>query len=313
MTIAGCNCAGRPGNSGTPNVRPFGVTSGLYMVPLNADDGTRNGLDLTSTTLGADLLALVNHVDPSKRWYPYQGLRNVTQAQADATYETFDNGERTKLRDGVKNIMFEVTGVTEQYFNATASACTDFGLVLIDVCNNIKGQLEGDTLYPRPVNTGSFDSMYIDAVADASPKVRFTMDYDILTSDGDQWQVLASDFAPIQPNALRGLIDATLTLVDVVSATEFIADAELNYGPANNPLPFKGGVAANFGLYNVTDSAAITPTTVVESTTVRGRYTFTVPAVTASDEVTVDLFKAATGNNMNGYESNTLEFVYSWT
>jgi hypothetical protein len=154
--------------------------------------------------------------------------------------------------------------------------------------------------------------MYIDAVADASPKVRFTMDYDILTSDGDQWQVLAADFAPIQPNALRGLIDVTLTLVDVVSATEFIVDTEMNYGPANNPLPFKGGIAANFALYNVTDSAVITKT-VVESPTVRGRYTFTVPAVTASDAVTADLFKAATGNNMNGYESNTLEFVYSWT
>jgi len=312
MNVAGCNCAGRLGNSGTPTVKPFGVTSGLFQVPLNAEDGTRNGLDLTSPTLGADLLALVNHVDPSKRWYPYQGLRNVTQPQADATYETFDNGERSKLRDGVKNITFEVSGVTEQYFNATSAACVDFGLVLIDVCNNVKGQLEGDMLYPRPVNAGSFDSMYIDAVADAVSKVRFTMDYDILTSDGDQWQVLAADFAPIQPNALRGLIDCTVTLVDVVSATEFIVDVEMNYGPANNPLPFKGGVAANFALYNVTDSAVITKT-VTESPTVRGRYTFTVPAITAADVVTVDVFKAATGNLMNGYESNTLTVAYSWT
>lgn len=311
MTIAGCSCAGRLGNSGTPNVKPFGVTSGLFMVPLNAEDGTRNGLDLTSTTLGADLLALVNHADPSKRWYPYQGLRNVTHAQADATYETFDNGERTKLRDGVKNVSFEVSNVTEQYFNATAAACVDFGLVLIDVCNNIKGQLEGDMLYPRPVNAGSFDSMYIDAVADASSKVKFTMDYDILTNDGDQWQVLAADFAPIQPNALRGMIDVTLTLVDVTSSTVFVMDAEMNYGPANNPLPFKGGVAANFTILD--DGTPIT-FTVVESTTVRGRYTFTASApIVAASVMTASLFKAATGNLINGYESESISFAYSWT
>jgi len=87
----------------------------------------------------------------------------------------------------------------------------------------------------------------------------------------------------------------------------------LNYGPANNPLPFKGGVAANFAFYNSTDDVAITPTSVGESATVRGRYTAVLPTVTASSVVTIDLFKAATGNNMNGYESNTLEFVYSWT
>lgn len=313
MRIAGCNCAGRPGNSGTPNVKPFGVVSGLFRVPLNADDGTRNGLDLTSPTLGADILALVNHADPSKRWYPYQQLRNVTQTQADATYETFDNGERVKLRDGVKNVTFEVAEVTEQYFNATNVACVDEGLVLIDVCNNIKGQLEGDMLYPRPVNNGSFMAMYIDATADATSKVRFSVDYDILTSDGDQWQVLAADFAPIQPNALRGLIDVTLTVNDVVSATSLILDAEMNYGPANEPLPFKGGVTANFTLYNVTDGASITVSNAVESATVRGRYTLTLAAVDATDQVTAKLFKAATGNNMNGYESNTLQFAYSWT
>lgn len=313
MTIAGCNCAGRLGNSGTPNVKPFGVTSGLFMVPLNSDAGDRNGLDLTSTTLGEDLLALVNHSDPSQRWYPYQGLRNVTQAQAEPTFETFDNGEREKLRKGIKTISFEVSGVTEQYFNATAAACQDFGLVLIDVCNNIKGQLEGDMLYPRPVNGGSFDSMYIDATQDTSSKVRFTMDYDILTNDGDQWQVLAEDFAPMQPNALRGLIDVTLSVVDVQSSTVVIVDAEMNYGPANNPLPFKGGVVGNFTFTNVTGGAPIT-FTVTESTTVRGRYTFTASApITAADVVSLKLFKAATGNNMNGFESETVEFEFIWT
>lgn len=88
MQVAGCSCRGRLGNSGIPSVKPFGITSGFIFVPILADDGTRNGLDLSSTTLEADILALINNPDPSKRGYLYQDLRNVTHTEADATYQT---------------------------------------------------------------------------------------------------------------------------------------------------------------------------------------------------------------------------------
>jgi hypothetical protein len=313
MAIAGCSCNGKLGNTGFPQVKPFGVTAGLYMVPILADDGTRNGLDLTSTTLGADLLAMINNVDPSKRAYPFLNLRNVTHTEAEATYETADNGERFKLRDGVKTIMFDVWDVTEQYFDKTAGACVNFGLFLVDVCGNVKGQKEGDNLYPRPVNRASFNSMYIDATADAGSKVRFEMDYNLVTSDGAQWMLSASDFGVVNPLEVLGMIDVRFELVDVVSDTQFVVDAAFDYGYANAPLAWRGAVAANFNLFNVTDSASITITTVAESATVPGRYTFTVPSVTAADIVRLGAFKAATGNLMNGYEGIDLSFEYSWS
>jgi hypothetical protein len=139
------------------------------------------------------------------------------------------------------------------------------------------------------------------------------MDYDFLTSDANQWMLPAADFGDISLLSLKGMIDVRFTLVDVNSATEVEVDAEFDYGYANNPLPWKGAVEADFAFYNVTDAAAITKT-VAESATVPGRYTITAgSAITAADVVTLNAYKAATGNLMNGYEGIESEFIYSWT
>lgn len=313
MAIAGCNCSGKIGNTGFPNVKPFGVVAGLYWVPILADDGTRNGLDLTSANLGSDLLGKVNHVDPSKRWYPFLNLRNVTQVEADPSFETMTNGERFLLRKGIKTVTYQVRDVTEQYYNKVADACVDFGLVRVDVCGNVSGILDGDFLYPRPVNKGSFFSKYMDATDDAAPSVYIEMDYDLVTSDGDQWMIPAADFGSIKPLELKGMIDVVFDIVDVVSGTSLIVDASFDYGYANERLPWRGAVASNVSLYNNTDSASIT-FTMAESATVPGRYTLTAsPAVTAADSVTISGFKAATGNLMNGYEGAETTFAWSWT
>lgn len=316
MEIAGCLCTGnRLGNTGIPNVKPFGVTAGIYMVPISAGDGSRNGLDLSSTTLGADLLAMVNNADPSKRAYPYLDIKNVAPTEGDAVYQTADDGQRFKLRNGIQNITFEVWNVTEQFFGKTSSACVDFGIYQIDNCGNLKGQKEGDMLYPRPMNKASFNSKYIPTSNTAGANVMFDMDYDFLTSDSNQWMLPLSAFSDndVNPLQLRGLIDVSFTIVDVVSATEFIVDVELDYGYANDLLPRTGALLAEFSLFNKTTNLAVVPTTVVESATVPGRYTFTVPAVTTGNTMNIDSFKAATGLLMNGFEGNDLDFIYSWT
>lgn len=314
MEIAGCACTGAGiGNSGYPSgVKPFGVTAGIYKVPILAGDGSRNGLSLSSTTLGADILAMINNPDPTKRAYPFQDLKSVTPAEEDAVFVTDDRGVRSWLRNGIQMITYSVWGVSEQYYANVNSICVDFGIYEIDNCGNLKGQKEGEYLYPRPMNTQSFNSKFLPQTNEAKSQVVFNVDYDVNTSNGDQWMLPASDFT-FNLLQLKGMIDVAITLVDVVSATSFIVDCEFNYGYANAPLPWTGAVLADFDLYNVTDSAVITPSAVAESATIPGRYTFTVPAVDATDEVTVNAFKAATGNLLNGFEGIELEFIYSWT
>lgn len=313
MAIAGCDCKGKLGNTGYPNLKPFGVTRGLYMVPLVADDGIRNGLDLASTTLGADLLARVNNPDPSKRFYPYQNLNNVLFTEADAEYQTADNGERFKLRDGIKTVTFESWGVTEQFFDKTSGACVEMGLVLVDVCQNVKGEKEGDMLYPRAVNQNSFDAKFMEATNTQQPMVMFQMDYDLISNDGDQWMIPASEFGTIKPLKLKGMIDVVFTLVDVVDATNFVVDAQFEYGSAVDAESWKGGLLADFTLYDVTADAAVALSTVVESATVPGRYTVTTStAITLNNFTTVDAFRAAATNSVNGFEGEELTFDYDF-
>jgi hypothetical protein len=310
MAIAGCNCGGKLGNTGFPDVKPFGLTVGFVMVPIRAKDGTRNGLDMTSTTLGQDYLDLLNNPDPSKRGYPYLSLVNVTHEEADATFQTFDNGTRTKTRDGIKTIKYEVSGVTNQFYKKTSEACVDFGLYAIDACGNLKGQLEGTDLYPRPVNRGSFNSTFIDAIADAETSVMFEMDYGFTTNDGDQWMVSQSDFiSVVDPLQGLGMIDVQFSNIVVDSATQITFNASFCYGYANAKTPWTGAGQTDFSLTNLTTPAVIAVATAVESLTVPGEYVATFLAQTTSDEVELDAFRASSGSLVNGFEGEEATFV----
>lgn len=308
MAIAGCNCKGRIGNAGYPGVKPFGVTSGLYMMPILANDGTRNGIDLTSNDLAQELLDAINNPDPSKRLYPFNNLRNVTFEEADPNFETADNGERFKTRNGIKTVTFEAWGVNEQYFAKVSDNCVNFGVFLVDVCGNVKGQLEGDKLVPRPVNQYSFYAKYMDATSDTGAKVMFSMDYSIITTDGDQWMIPSSLLAPYSALELQGLIDVTFDIT-VNSATEIEFQANYEYGNAVNRLPWRGAALADFSLYNQTTQTSVTPSAVTESTVTPGLYTLTFPAQVTGDVVALSAFKAANGNLINGFEGEATTFV----
>ena len=311
MAIAGCNCGGRLGNTGFPDsVKPFGLTVGFVMVPIRSEDGTRNGLDGTSATIGQDYLDLLNNPDPSKRGYPYLKLVNVTHEEADATFETFDNGTRTKTRDGIKTIKYEISGVTNQFYLKTSEACVDFGLYSIDACGNLKGQLEGDILYPRPVNRGSFNSTFIDAIADAETKVMFEMDYGFTTNDGDQWMFAQSDFTPIiDPLEGLGMIDVQFPTIVVDSATQITVNASFCYGYANAKTPWTGAGPTDFSLLNITTPAVITVATAVESLVTPGEYVITFLLQSTNDVVELDSFRAASGSLVNGYEGDEETFI----
>lgn len=313
MAIAGCNCQGKIGNTGYPNVKPFGVTSAAFLMPLVANDGSINSIDLTASDFQAEILAKLNHIDPSKRLYPFTELRNVTHEEADANYETADNGERFKTRDGIKTVSFEKWGVTEQYFNKVADNCVDFGIFLVDVCGNLKGQKEGDVLRPRPVNKNSYDAKYIDATADTGAKVMIQMDYRLITSDGDQWMLPASLFGSLSLLEVSGLIDVNFEIVDIVSANELVVDAFFDYGYAHEQTPWRSGLASNFSLKNVATNGTINVTNAVQSPTVPGRYTLTVATVGAGTNVQLSCFKASTGNLTAGFEGKPKTFIYSWT
>ena len=313
LEIAGCTCLGHPGNSGKPAVKAFGVTAGLYRVPLRAADGTRNGLDLTSPTLGQDLLDRINHVDPTKRWYPYQEVKSVTFDEGDPIQQTLENGENFNTQVGIKKVTYAAFGVTEQYFNKTSTMCVEEGLVLLDKCGNIKGQLEGTDLFPRPVNHLSFFAKFMNATDTIKSHILYTVDYSILTNDGDQWMVGFANFNDVvglNPAKLLGMIDVRFAIVSVDSSTQVTIDSTFDFGDAVTPKPWVGALAADFFLINKTTPAApVVPSLADPIAGFPGRYQLTFTAQTPADLVDVDAFRAATGNGLNGFEGIAEEFT----
>ena len=305
MATSLCVCNGAIGNTGYPNVKPFGVTNSVFLVPLVADDGTRNKLDGTSSTLGADLLAMVNNADKSKRAYPIHNLKNVTHVEADPIYETADNTERFKVQNGVKTLAFEVWGVTNQWFGKLTDICTEFGVYLVDNCGNVQGDKEGDELYPRAVNQGSYDAMWMDATATTSAKATFQMDYRLTTTDGNQWMIAADAFGDaFNPLYMDGMIDVNIIVGAIGSGTlEFTTT--LDFGYLNDREVWQGGTLSDVIVYNQTQDAAVTPDSLTESATVKGSYVLAYSTgVASSDVLSIKVYEPATDANTSGYESS---------
>jgi hypothetical protein len=189
---------------------------GLYIVPNVADDGTKNGLDVTSGTVGADFLAMVQNADPSKRAYPILGLSNFVEEQGDTTFETDDIGRRNKIRDGIRTSKFEKRGVTTQFFGKVEKLCVDAGVYLVDECGNLRGTLDGDNLYPRTINVNSYDANFAITLAESASKVLFEFDYDFVTKDKNQYYIDSAAFNAFNPLLLKYDVGFQLSFLAVV-------------------------------------------------------------------------------------------------
>jgi hypothetical protein len=75
------------------------------------------------------------------------------------------------------------------------------------------------------------------------------------------------------------------------TSTTRVFKAQLDYGTAINPIKFKGGVLADFTLYNNTTGAPIVITSVVENPTTLGTYTLTAPAFVVGTSYTIRVVK----------------------
>ena len=61
------------------------------MVPLKANDGTLNGIDLSAPV--PTWSTLINEADSSKRWFPLPQFENVELPKADSQFEEANSGK----------------------------------------------------------------------------------------------------------------------------------------------------------------------------------------------------------------------------
>jgi hypothetical protein len=240
----GCNCNAGLSNTGKPGCLPIqSVTSGLIMVPLTANNGSLNFIDLTATLpTWADL---INEADPSKRWFPLQGFENVELPKADTIFEEANSGRMVYIRQGKRSFAGELWGETPTFYGKlNTNRCVQFGVYIVDVNGNLIGSKVGEELYPIPVDNQSFNPTYMFATDTTTSKVMVAFDFERLFDEGTMYMITPTE-AGQNFNDLDGLLDVNFT-DDTLTANDLTSELVLDYGTALNPIQFTGAVAADF-------------------------------------------------------------------
>ena len=286
--MLGCDCNAGLSNTGRPGCVPiWSVTSSLIIVPLYANDGTRNGIDLTaSVPVWSDL---VNENDASKRWFPLPAFENVELPKAESQFEEAPSGRMAFLRQGKRSFSGELwqEDSTPTFLGKLEkSRCVDFGVYVVDVNGNLIGSKEGDYLYPIPVDNASWNPTFMFATDSTVQKIMLGFDFDRLFNDSTMYMITV-DEASQDFTALNGLIDVNLANA-AATTTEVTFDAQLDYGTAYNPILFTGATASDF----VVTVAGVVDAGITLSEGPDGSYTLTFSApASSSDEVKVEVDK----------------------
>lgn len=294
--MIGCDCNAGLSNTGRPNCVPiFGITSSLIIVPLTANDGTRNGIDL-STALPS-WSGLVNEADASKRWFPLPAFENVELPKADSLFEEANSGRQVYLRQGKRSFAGELWAEdsTPTFLGKLyKSRCVDFGIYIVDVHGNLIGSEEGGYLYPIPVDNPSFDPKFMFATDSTTQKIMLGFDFDRLFDESTMYMINVEE-AGQDFTQLEGLIDVNLLNL-AVTTTSASFDAKLDYGTAVNKILYKGVTSSSdWAIENITAGTTVPVTGVTESPD--GSYVLAFATQTAGDELEVKVAKT-------GYEGS---------
>ena len=288
--MAGCNCNAGLGNTGRPGCVPIqSVTSKLIMVPLNANDGTLNGIDLSAPLPTWN--SLVNEPDASKRWFPLPAFENVELPKAESQFEEANSGRMAFLREGKRSFSGELWGEDSTptlLGKMKAGRCVNFGVYVVDVTGNLIGSKVNGYLYPIPVDNQSWNPTFMFATDSTVQKIMLTFDFDRLFDDSTMYMITATE-ANLDFNTLTGLIDVNLVETSS-STTQVVLDATFDYGTALNPILLQGVTStSDWEIFDVTNQISLgSPTGVSESPA--GTYTL-LKSLSVGDTYTVSVIK----------------------
>ena len=289
--MAGCNCNAGLGNTGRPGCVPIqSVTSKLIMVPLNANDGTLNGIDLSAPLPTWN--SLVNEPDASKRWFPLPAFENVELPKAESQFEEANSGRMAFLREGKRSFSGELWGEDSTptlLGKMKAGRCVNFGVYVVDVTGNLIGSKVNGYLYPIPVDNQSWNPTFMFATDSTVQKIMLTFDFDRLFDDSTMYMITATE-ANLDFNTLTGLIDVNLVVASQVTTVSVTLDATFDYGTALNPILLQGVTStSDWEIFDVTNQISLgSPTGVSESPA--GTYTL-LKSLSVGDTYTVSVIK----------------------
>lgn len=261
-------------------------------------DGTRNVIDVSSATLGADIVtksSASTGVLSRIFWFPR--MEEITYPRTETKYQTMASDKKFKLdgEGGVRSFMGQLmgdNGVEQVARELQKLGCIEFDFIQVSVDGNIWGTMDDSSvaeLRGMAVEKETFDAFLNIAVDGAINNIPVSFD---LEDDLDMINAYAitADELGYRATTLRPLIQGTCTAVEA-STTTIEATVVNGFGSAVIPgTPITGLLVGNF-----TVTANGTPVTVTVAENTSGVYTLTFAEadIDPADEVIVAV--SATG------------------
>lgn len=292
-----CDCTSVYKNSGQPTCKGtnLAVPRKPIMVPKYKADGTLNKITLPATLNQAYFTTLVNNVDRTQRWYPLPQFVNAEISKAESVYETFNDGSKIFVNEGVRSFTAKFPNMQPQYISVLKSGnCNEMAVYFVDKNGSLQGLSNGteNELYPFDLNANTFNAILNWATDTTATSVDFSFEFNTDMKDEDIRIIPASEMVSVNLLNLEGLYDAKKTVVSTgQTSTVFKLYAEsLNQA---KKVAITGLVVGDFSVFNVTDSAAVTTgLTLTETVGTPGEYTLTYASQDVADVLRITPTKA---------------------
>jgi len=283
-----CTCDVAVKHLGLPGCTDqIGIPKRLIFVPTFQEDGTLNYID--TTTFGftqSDWDGLQYNTDTSARYYPLPlDIESVEMKREESVYNTYPSGLKKFVRDGVRSFMGIYPSIAAPIIGKLKSkGCSKHSVFIIDNNGALVGvEKSKGKLYPMQLSDNSLSAIFDFATDTKNNEVIVKFEFAQNVAD-EQLSMIPAETVGIDLfTTFNGKIDTNIVQVGTGTTTVIVVDIYTDYGTAKNKIPVEGLVAADLALYNVTDSASTTISSLAESTTVPGRYTITVTAQTSTD------------------------------
>ena len=308
-----CTCDSQVKHLGLPGCSAqIGIPKRLIWVPTFKTDGTLNYIDTSTAAIDTSAYwnGLQYNTDPSARYFPLPAdIESVETDRSETVYQTFESGRKIKVRDGVRSFKgFYPEMATPMIDKLDSKGCAKHSIFIVDHYGNLVGEEKSSgKLYPLQIADNSMDAFFKFANDSTVSGVPIMLEFAQNVRDAKISYIPASEIGIDLFTQFNGKLDTSIAQVAANrGATTFQFDMYLDYGNVVKKKPVEDLVAADLLLYNVTDSASVTISTLVESTTVPGRYTVTFATQTVTDILRLSL---NTSDVAKGYDGEQWEEV----
>ena len=257
-----CACNEVMINTKTGCVSSRAVEKRAWVMNRTKSDGTLNYIDLTSALDDAYFSGLMNETDEQARIFPLPEIKNIEDVRDKSVMETAKDGTLFKVRDGIRKFdgsFFPPFSSPQLVAILQSQRCASPCKFSVDANGTIWGRIseDGTKLYPRRMDAGSIDIIYVNPTDTEVEKVDYSFNLHPSERDCEVRGLQASELdGDIDPLDYDGLMDVYLKVVSCTT-TKLVFELYDGFGKITDAEKVTGFLVADFALYNVTDSSAI--------------------------------------------------------